>query len=593
MPPTTLSPRRFTFLSAFFLILFLLIFYQLVQLTLIRRATLQKIANSQHHLKIDVPPVRGQILDRNGKDLAVSLKVPSIYGISRLIGRDRKADVAERVSKILGMDKKFVLDRLTRDKAFVWLKRKVSFEEADRIRDLHEIGLGVRDEYRRFYPQGDLLAQTLGFVDIDNRGLEGVERVMNDSLEGRAGLRYTKRDAMGREIKAFEIKAIPAIDGNRVYLTIDQYIQYLTEKSLKQAATQFRAQGAAAVVMDVHTGEIMAMASYPSFNPNNYQSSNPETRRIRGITDMYEPGSIFKIIAASAALNENKATTDTNFFCENGEYRYLGSRVLHDVHGYGDLTLAEVIIKSSNIGIVKVAALLTPEVYHRYIKGFGFGDPTGIDLPGEADGFTNPPSRWSKTSAYNIPMGHEVMVTLIQMARAMAVIANGGKSIKPYVIERVEDQAGVVLKEFKPEISETVLRPEVAAQMREILTLAVKEGTGTRAIIPGIDVGGKTGTAQKVLPNGRGYSHSNFISSFIGFGPSEDPKFVMAVMVDDPRGSYYGGTVAAPVFREVMEPALLSTGYVPPTATVFDPAATAAAASPKELPEPAPVALTA
>ncbi len=353
-------------------------------------------------------------------------------------------------------------------------------------------------------------------------------------------------------------------------LTIDQYIQYLTERALDRAFTAWKAKGAMAIVMDAKTGKILAMANRPSFDPNFYEKSVSESRRNRAITDMYEPGSVFKIVAASAALNENKVSPEDMFNCENGAYHY-GSRTLHDVHSYGMLSFEDVIVKSSNIGTVKIASKLSPETLHSYIKAFGFGRSTGIDLPGEAPGFTRPPAQWSNTSPFNIPIGQEVMVTALQMTTAMAVIANGGYLVKPYMISKIEDQAGVVLREKEPLIKRTVIRPEVAAEMRRILYRVVEEGTGKSARIPGIPVGGKTGTAQKVLPNGRGYSHSNFMASFVGFAPADEPQFVMTVVLDDPHPLYYGGTVSAPVFKEVMESALLYSGYVPTNSRKLEP----------------------
>jgi cell division protein FtsI (penicillin-binding protein 3) len=330
--------------------------------------------------------------------------------------------------------------------------------------------------------------------------------------------------------------------------------------------------GGAALLMEAKTGKILAIANRPTFDPNNYEKSVAESRRNRAITDMYEPGSIFKIVAGSGALNENKVKLDDIFNCENGAYRYYKSKVLHDVHPYGKLTFEEVLVKSSNIGTVKIAKRLEPEVFQTYIKNFGFGISTGVDLPGEASGYTRPPSQWSATSPYNIPIGQEIQVTLIQMVAAMAVIANGGDLVTPYIISKIEDEAGVTLRQKKPNVRRNVIRPEVAEKMRDILVRVVEEGTGKTAKISGIPVGGKTGTAQKILPGGRGYSHSNFMASFVGFGPADDPQLVMAVVLDDPRPLYYGGTVAAPVFKEVMESALLTLGYVPQNAELLEPA---------------------
>lgn len=568
--PTIPSARRFWFSAAVVSVLFMLLLYQVVQLTVIHRDALRNVADNQHLLKVEIPPVRGQILDRYGKELATSLKVPSIYAVPRMMGSERKAKLAVEVSKILGLDESFVLKRFSRDKAFIWLKRRVDFETAEKIRNLKDPALGILNEYKRFYPQGELLSQILGFTDIDGEGLEGVELVHDKALKGTPGLRYTKRDALGREIKAFEIKAVPAIDGNKVHLTIDHYLQYLTERALDEAYQKWKAEGASAIIMEVNTGKIVALANRPHFDPNFFSQSKPENRRNRAVTDMYEPGSVFKIVAAAAALNEETVKLDTIFDCENGEYRY-GSRILHDAHPYGDLTFEEVIVKSSNIGTVKIAATMKPETYYDYIKRFGFASPTGIDMPGEANGFIRHPRQWSSTSPYNIPMGHEVLVTLTQMVRAMAAIANGGKLVKPFIVEKIEDQKGVTLQETKPVIEDGVIRPEVAAQMRKILTKVVDEGTGRRAQIKGIPVAGKTGTAQKVLPNGRGYSKDDFMSSFVGFAPADKPKYVMAVLLDDPGPRYYGGTVAAPVFKTVMEAAVRASGYIPEDVEIFDP----------------------
>jgi cell division protein FtsI (penicillin-binding protein 3) len=580
---STLSKNRYWIVLVFITSLFVIIGYQLVQLTIVRRPALLAIAGKQHDLSIDIPPLRGQIFDRNGKELATNLKVPSIYAVPRLLRADERGTLALKVSQILNLDKEYVLEKLSKNKSFIWLKRKVTFEQAEKIQALESAALGVVKEYRRFYPQGDLLAQILGFADVDNIGLEGIELALNRELQGRAGKRITKRDALGREIKAFEIKQVPAVDGNNVTLTIDQYIQYLTERALDRAFKDWKAKGAMAVVMEAKTGKILAIASRPSYDPNQYEKSSTETRRNRVITDMYEPGSIFKIVAASGALNENVVTPSKIFNCENGTWHY-GSRTLHDVHAYGNLSFEDVIVKSSNIGTVKIAALMDREVFQSYIQGFGFGRTTGFDLQGEAPGFTRPPSQWSNTSPYNIPIGQEVMVTPLQMVTAMAVIANGGDLVKPYIISKVEDQNGVILREKNPTIRRKVIRAEVAAIMRRILVRVVEEGTGKKAHIDGIPVGGKTGTAQKVLPNGRGYSHSNFMSSFIGFAPADEPQFVMAVVLDDPKPLYYGGTVAAPVFKEVMEAALLNRGYVPANATKMEPKRAAESRIPQNQP---------
>ncbi len=557
-----LSPRRFWFLYIVLLVLFCLVIYQILQLTWLHQSSLLALAHRQHYLTIDVSPMRGPITDRNGKEFVANLKIPSIYAIPRALKDEDRADLSREIANILGLDRKWVTERLSRDKSFVWIKRRVTFEESEKIKKLECPELGILEEYKRFYPQGTMLAQVLGFSTVDNQGVEGIERSLDGDLRGKPGKRVTQRDAKGREIKAFEIKSLPVIDGNRVVLTIDQHLQYLTEKALEQAFKQWKAKGAWAIVMDPKTGEILAMANQPGFDPNHYANAGPDAKRNRAITDMYEPGSVFKIVAASGALNDGTVTPETVINCENGKWNY-GFKVLHDVHPYGMLPMMEVIVKSSNIGTVKIALKMGSQKFQSYVKSFGFGGTTGIDLAGEAPGYTRPLAQWSKTSPYNIPMGQEVMVTSLQMVTAMSVIANGGYLVKPYIVSKIQDPAGVTIKEKKPLIRQRVIKPETAATMREILTQVVERGTGTKAKIPDVLVGGKTGTAQKILPGGKGYSHSAFMSSFVGFAPADNPRYAMVVVLDEARPLYYGGTVAAPVFKEVMEAALLTQGSQP------------------------------
>ncbi|HOE68689.1 MAG TPA: penicillin-binding protein 2 [Candidatus Omnitrophota bacterium] len=557
-----LSGRRFWFLYIVLFILFGLIVYQVVQLTYFHKLSLVELAHRQHYVTIDIPPMRGPITDRIGKEFVSNLKIPSIYAVPRLLDAAGRERLTKELAQILKLDKKFVARRLERDKAFVWLKRRVTFEEAEAVKKLDNPALGFIEEYKRFYPQGSLLANVIGFSNVDNQGLEGIELSMDSYLRGKAGKCVTKRDAKGREIKAFEIKMLPVINGDTVSLTIDQRIQYLTEKALDAAVKKWKPKGAWVVVMDPKTGEILALANRPTFDPNHYDLSAPDSRRNRAVTDMYEPGSVFKIVTASGALNEGVVTPSTTFFCENGKWNY-GVKTLRDVHGYGTLTMEQVIIKSSNIGTVKIGLKMKRDKLQEYIRGFGFGAYSGIDLKGEAPGYTRPPSQWSKTSPYCIPIGQEVMVTALQMATALSVVANGGYLVKPYIISKVTDPAGVTIKENKPMIRKVVIKPETAETMRKILIKVVEEGTGTHAKIPGVIAGGKTGTAQKVLPNGKGYSHSDFMSSFIGFAPGDNPRYVMAVVLDEARPMYYGGVVAAPVFKEVMEAAFLTEGIRP------------------------------
>ena len=558
---TRVSEKRFQFVHICVWVFFLLIVIRLVRLALFENNGLVQLAERQHNLVVEMKPNRGLIFDRNQKELAMNLKSPSIYAVPRLI-RNKERSV-RRLSAALGKSESFLMDRLSRDKAFIWLERHVNPQKAEAVQGLKDQTIGILYENRRFYPNSELLSNLIGFCNIDNQGIEGIEMTHDRYLRGRSGYRYTKRDALGREVVAFEEKLVPPVHGASITLTIDQYIQYLTERSLDEAFHKWKAKGATAIVMNPNTGEILAMANRPGYDPNHTETRDPEARRNRAITDIYEPGSVFKIVTTTAALAEGKVTLADRFDCEHGEWRPRKSRVIHDVHPYGMLSFPEVLQKSSNIGTVKIALRLGEPGLYQYVKQFGFGSPTGIDLPGEVSGIVHPLNKWSKISIYAIPYGQEVAATALQMVTAVSVIANGGRLMRPYVIQEIRDAEGVTLKKTEPEVRQSVVRPEIAGTMGQILQMVVESGTGTAAKIKGVRVAGKTGTSQK-LENGT-YSHSKFVGSFIGFAPVERPMLAMIVAIDEPRGAYYGGTVAAPVFQEVIESSLRYLGYIPET----------------------------
>ena len=340
-------------------------------------------------------------------------------------------------------------------------------------------------ENKRFYPHEDTAAQILGFVNIDGIGIEGVELNLDRYLRGEAGFRVTTRDAMGRDISALDRKTIQPVDGAHVRLTIDHFIQYLTETALDQAYQKWKAKGAVAIVMNPKTGEILAMASRPTYDPQNVGGYPPEARRNRAITDFYEPGSVFKIITAATALNENIVSRSDTFFCENGAWK-VGRNTLHDVHGYGNLDFDTVFVKSSNICTVKIARKIGEDRLYNYIKAFGFGEKTGIDLPGEVRGIIRPTSKWSKNSINAIPIGQEIAATPLQVLRAFSVIANGGHLVKPYVVSEIVDSNDVTLKKFEPGPPTSILKEETARQVAEILEKVVQIGTGRKAQISGM-----------------------------------------------------------------------------------------------------------
>jgi cell division protein FtsI (penicillin-binding protein 3) len=356
------------------------------------------------------------------------------------------------------------------------------------------------------------------------------------------------RDARRKKLNIYDNSLMPK-DGYDIVLTIDEVIQYIAERELEAAFRKYRAKGASIVVMDPRTGAILAMANRPTFDLNDHSNLDKDLMRNRAICDMFEPGSVFKIVTASAALEERKVTEMTPFFCENGEYRVAG-RILHDHTSHGTLTFREVIEQSSNIGTVKVAQLLGADMLYRYVKAFGFGAKSGIDIPGEISGSMKPTRQWSKTTITCVPMGQEVGVTALQLVSAVSVVANGGTLMKPYVIKEIRDKAGDMIKYTSPTVVRKVLDEETAARMKKILIGVVENGTGKLAKLDDFTAAGKTGTAQKIEPGGQ-YSHTRFMASFVGFAPAEDPLLAIAVTLDEPQGMYYGGVVSGPVFKNV------------------------------------------
>ena len=535
-----------------YLIALLIILFHLFNIQVLNNRNYIKLADSQHHLTLILNPQRGLIYDRNQKVLALSLKVPSVYAVPRAIVN--KEEVAGLLSSVLGLDYNNVLAKLNRDKSFIWIKRRVSAQEAENIKALKLFGVDLTKESKRYYPNNELAAHILGFAGIDEKGLEGLELKYNSYLKGQPGKRSLLRDAKQRMLPAFEYEYIPAVNGYNLVLTIDEVMQHIAEDVLDRHLEKNNALAASVVVMNPQNGEIYAFVSRPGYDLNNFAKANADKRRNRIISDYFEPGSTFKVITASAALEENIVSTDEVFFCENGAYR-ISRHILHDHKPHGNLTFVEVIEKSSNIGVLKIAQKMGEKILYEYVKKFGFGQRTGIDLPGETPGFLRPLENWSKLSISAIPIGHEIGVSAIQMARALSAVVNGGYLVKPHIVREIIDNNNEIIESFKNEGNLSVISEKTSGTMREILKGVVENGTGRRAKIKGYEVGGKTGTAQKIDSSGR-YSHKKYISSFIGFTPVEDPQFVIAVVFDEPRPFYYGGLVSAPVFKEIAEKTL-------------------------------------
>jgi len=549
--PPEKNLSRFYFICFLFITCLFVFIVRLILIQVFHSEYLTKLALKQHNVYIELPAQRGTIYDRRLKPLAVNIRSYSLFAVPREI-KD-KTSVAKTLSDLLEMDEDFILGRVSRKKHFIWIKRKLFDMLAKEIRELEIDGLFLMKEDKRSYPNGSLAAHILGFADIDSKGLEGVESSCNKYLQGKPGYAFLVRDAHQSALRLENSDKLP-VDGYNVVLTIDQVIQYIAENALDEAFRKYNAKGASIVVLDPFSGEILAMVNRTTFDPNMPSRFPFEARRNRAVCDFFEPGSVFKVFTASAALDEDRFKEEDKIFCENGSYR-VANHTLHDHRPHGWLTFSEVIQKSSNIGVTKIAQEIGLEKVHKYAKLFGFGELTGIKLPGETTGILKPLNAYSKTSIGAVPIGQEVGVTALQLACAISVVANGGVYFKPYLIKEIRDKYNETIELYRPQSLRRVISTETSRRMKKILKGVIEDGTGKMAKSKEYKFAGKTGTAQKVDPKG-GYSHTNFFATFIGLAPVENPKLAIAVVVDDPYPQYYGGVVSAPVFKEVAEKSL-------------------------------------
>lgn len=492
---------------------------------------------------------RGTIYDRNMNELARNIEVESIYVTpSEILDRKHTAGL---LASHLHLDRERIRKKIASRKNFVWIKRKCNLAEVEKLRRLHLPGVGFVSEQKRFYPKRELAAGVTGFVGMDNQGLAGVEHFRHTMLKGTTIRQVMEKDARGRTIRTVNRTAGAQTGSHDVVLTLDEVIQFTTEYHLKRQMEKYHAKAGMAVVMDPYTGEIYAMAGLPRFNPNNYAAFPPQRWINSVVSNAYEPGSIFKPVVAAAAIDSGMAKPGDIFFCENGKFRIGGVSIGEAAaHKFGWLTLRDIIAKSSNIGAIKIAQRLGKQRLYGYLRKFGFGQKSGIDLPGEAAGRLREVSQWSGLSLASISFGHEIAVTPLQMVASLAAIANGGTLMVPHITKALLKN-GKVDKTFPPRLVRRVISEKTSRQIIDILKTTVKNGTGAKAAIPGFDVAGKTGTAQKFDSATQTYSKTNYLASFIGFAPADAPKIVVLVMIDQPRGSYWGGEVAAPVFREI------------------------------------------
>jgi cell division protein FtsI (penicillin-binding protein 3) len=541
----------------------------------------RETAEKQRQKRLHVEPKRGTITDRNGTELAVSVDVPSasVDVVEMLHGAETPdaqtavlKDASARLAQILALDANELYGKLAQKKRFSWLKRRISGDEAQALRDVGDAkkqvrpirGIAIEGEGKRYYPGRELLGPVLGFVAPDGQGKDGLELSLDEQLRGHADEVRGLRDRSGRLLFAEGQGDEQALAGGDVQLTIDLGIQHVVERELDAAFGTYETKGGAAVVVDPTTGEILALASTPGYNPNDYGDSDVDARRDRVITDRFEPGSVMKVFTVAAALAAGSVKPTESIYCEHGSYQ-LGNVTIHDTHLNDWLTPTQILAKSSNIGALKIAlALGEPGLYSAF-RRFGFGEPTGLPLPGEASGVLRPRGRpWFDVETANASYGQGVSVTTMQLAMGMAAIANGGRLLEPILVKRITSPSGEIVSENGTRLRREAVPASIAHLVTEMLTAVTEDGgTGVEAAVPGFRVAGKTATAQKADPATGKYADGKFTASFVGFVPADKPRLVIAIVLDEPMIGHYGGDLAGPVFRRVAEASLRYLGVTP------------------------------
>jgi cell division protein FtsI (penicillin-binding protein 3) len=486
---------------------------------------------------------RSGIYDRLGREMALSVQVPSAYLITKK-SKNPKA-LIKALSRLPWINMRIIRKAFARDKSFVWIKRGLDPGQEDCLERLNFEEIGFIMEPERFYPNSELASQLIGFVGTDGKGLEGLEFYFDKLLNT-----YTNTLTGGCNSSYFDPYYFYERKECSLFLTIDLVMQFFAEDALRKTCKKVDAQHGLLVIMDTYTGEIYAIANWPGYNPNNFADYPIDYWRNRCVTNIYEPGSTFKLFWAAALLEENIIKTDSLFYCEKGAMNVAGKRI-RDHEKFGWLSVKQILEKSSNIGAIKCARKLGEQRFYEYIKKFGFGERTGIDFPGEARGILRAPVDWSGLSLASLAIGQEISVTPIQMITAFSALVNGGRLVKPFILKEVHDTKGKILLKRTPSIKRKVISDQTSNKMKRILRGVVSRGTGVKAGVPGYWIGGKTGTAQMVDKTTGEYSHEDFLTSFIGFFPDSNARFAMVVMLSQPREAYWGGEVAAPIFSEV------------------------------------------
>ncbi len=554
--PETQQNRRINFNSRinFIRILFGLVFVAIVVrlgfVQGVRGFFYQRVALRQYESRVPLHANRGLIYDRNG-----SLIVSNNYGYSfaadpQLLDASAKKEVAQKFSAVFGKPASYFEDKLNSKSHFVWLARNVDSDQSASLAQLKVYGLIRLQEQQRLYPYGSVAGQVLGFTNVDGKGASGIELEFDSLLAGRDGYEIMQRDGIGRRMPSVDYPKVDPVPGCSVQLTLDMNIQQIVDEELAAGVQKTKAESGTAVFMDPSTGEVLTIANYPSFNPSDYQKYQLADARDRSITDVFEPGSTFKVVTASAALEEGLEKPGDMIFAENGRYTLYG-RVIEDFESAGWITFRQAVEISSNIAFSKVGRKIPPDKFYRYARDYGFGVPTGVELPGEVPGDLEKPYKWSKLSLPYMSFGYEVLVTTLQMAQAYAAVANGGTLMKPYVVNRITDPTGNIVFQNEPVAIRRVVTPEVAQTLSGLFVDVVEHGTGTPTKMNDLLIAGKTGTAQQLV-DGK-YSKTYYHASFAGYFPEPNPVIVGYIMIDSPMNGYTGGTVAAPIFKKIAE----------------------------------------
>ncbi len=537
---------RFSSLAVALLVALTVVAGRLVYVQIVKGPEYAAAASSQRTRDITVSPERGFIYDREGEVLAESMEARTIYAVPDAV-KDKPA-AAAAIANAIGGDAAVYEERLSRDSGFVYIARKVDVAQAGALKELGLEGLGFLEDSRRVYPSNELACQVLGFVGVDDEGLSGLELYYEELLGGAPGRLIGERDSKGRPIPGGITYEEEAVDGEDIVLTIDKDIQYQTQVALNEAVERWGAKAGSVVVMDPRNGEILAMASSPQFNPNRFAEGDEEAFRNRAIVDTYEPGSTIKSLTAAAVIDAGLYGPDSVF--ELPPTIQIGGRTIHESHDRAAVswTLTDIVTQSSNVGAVKLGLALGEESLYDYFSRFGLTEKTGVDFPGEVKGWLGTPDSWSPSSLATITFGQGVSMTPLQLARALGAIANGGNLVTPHFLK----ESSVETDKAPRLVTERAISEETARQMRVVLTDVVNEGTGSAAAVPGYEVAGKTGTAQKARTDGKaGYAQGKYVASFSGFLPAEDPRVLIIVNIDEPSNSIYGGTVAAPTFARI------------------------------------------